>query len=66
MKRELNGSGVWLREGEQIDREGNVTGTPVIQGLRHSDGRPRCSLSDRAQLVYKLLTAEQEYENHRQ
>lgn len=31
MKRELNGRGVWLREGEQIDREGNVTGTP-----RHS------------------------------
>ncbi|RZY64290.1 phage terminase large subunit family protein [Escherichia coli] len=63
MKRELNGRGVWLREGEQIDREGNVTGTP-----RHSriasfwmEG-PAAAYQTWAQLVYKLLTAEQEYE----
>ncbi len=64
MKRELNGRGVWLREGEQIDREGNVTGTP-----RHSrvasfwmEG-PAAAYQTWAQLVYKLLTAEQEYES---
>ncbi len=63
MKRELNGRGVWLREGELIDREGNVTGTP-----RHSrvasfwmEG-PAAAYQTWAQLVYKLLTAEQEYE----
>lgn len=63
MKRELNGRGVWLREGEHIDREGNVTGTP-----RHSriasfwmEG-PAAAYQTWAQLVYKLLTAEQEYE----
>lgn len=63
MKRELNGRGVWLREGELIDREGNVTGKP-----RHSrvasfwmEG-PAAAYQTWTQLVYKLLTAEQEYE----
>ncbi|GAB0674139.1 hypothetical protein BT09C10_33960 [Escherichia coli] len=63
MKRELNGRGVWLRDGEQIDMEGNVTGTPRNSRIASfwMEG-PAAAYQTWAQLVYKLLTAEQEYE----
>lgn len=63
MKRELNGRGVWLRDGEQIDMEGNVTGMPRQSRIASfwMEG-PAAAYQTWAQLVYKLLTAEQEYE----
>ena len=63
MKRELNGRGVWLREGEQIDREGNVSGEARRSRIASFwlEG-PTAAYQTWSQLVYKLLTAEQEYE----
>ncbi|MFQ3384958.1 phage terminase large subunit family protein, partial [Escherichia coli] len=63
MKRELNGRGVWLRDGEQIDMEGNVTGMPRQSRIASfwMEG-PAAAYQTWAQLIYKLLTAEQEYE----
>ncbi|EDA5879161.1 phage terminase large subunit family protein, partial [Salmonella enterica subsp. enterica] len=62
-KRALNNRGVWLREGQHINRDGNITGE-----ARHSriasfwvEG-PAAAYQTWAQLVYKLLTAEEEYE----
>ncbi|EPC3671456.1 phage terminase large subunit family protein [Escherichia coli] len=62
-KRELNGRGVWLRDGESINADGSRYGDP-----RHSriasfwmEG-PAAAYQTLSQLVYKLLTAEQEYE----
>ncbi|HCR9757157.1 TPA: phage terminase large subunit family protein [Citrobacter koseri] len=62
-KRELNGKGVWLREGLVIDREGNITG----EGRRSRIASfwmegPAAAYQTWSQLVYKLLTAEQDYE----
>ncbi|EFN4421494.1 phage terminase large subunit family protein [Escherichia coli] len=62
-KRELNGKGVWLREGEIIDRTGNITG----EGRRSRIASfwiegPAAAYQTWSQLVYKLLTAEQDYE----
>ncbi|MCW2483763.1 terminase gpA endonuclease subunit, partial [Candidatus Symbiopectobacterium sp. NZEC135] len=62
-KRELNLRGVWLREGEQIDRSGNITG----EGRRSRIASfwmegPAAAYQTLSQLVYKLLTAQQEYE----
>lgn len=63
MKRELNIRGVWLRDGEAIDRDGNLRG----EG-RHSriasfwmEG-PAAAYQTWAQLVFKYLSAEQEYQ----
>lgn len=63
MKRELNGRGVWLREGLQIDRDGNITGEARRSRIASfwMEG-PAAAYQTWAQLVYKLLTAEQEYE----
>ncbi|EFC0629600.1 phage terminase large subunit family protein [Escherichia coli] len=62
-KRELNGRGVWLRDGESINADGSRYGD-----LRRSriasfwmEG-PAAAYQTLSQLVYKLLTAEQEYE----
>ena len=63
MKRDLNIRGVWLKEGQHIDKEGNI----------HGEGRksriasfwlegPAAAYQTWAQLTYKLLNAEQEYE----
>lgn len=62
-KRELNSAGVWLREGQVIDRNGNVSGEPRRSRIASfwMEG-PAAAYQTRAQLVYKLLTAEQEYE----
>lgn len=63
LKRELNGRGVWLREGEQIDRGGTVSGEARRSRIASfwMEG-PAAAYQTWAQLVYKLLTAEQEYE----
>lgn len=60
-KRLLNSKGVWLREGQTIDRDGNVTG----EGRRSRIASfwmegPAAAYQTWAQLIYKLLTAEQE------
>lgn len=62
-KRELNKSGVWLREGEKIDAAGNRTGDARRSRIASfwMEG-PAAAYQTWAQLVYKLLTAEQEYE----
>ncbi|EFB2549684.1 terminase gpA endonuclease subunit, partial [Escherichia coli] len=62
-KRELNSAGVWLREGQVIDRNGNVSGEPRRSRIASfwMEG-PAAAYQTWAQLVYKLLTAEQEYE----
>lgn len=62
-KRELNGKGVWLREGQTIDREGNITGDARRSRIASfwMEG-PAAAYQTWAQLVYKLLTAEQDYE----
>ncbi|MFC7777719.1 phage terminase large subunit family protein [Pantoea endophytica] len=63
MKRELNIRGIWLRDGEAIDRDGKLRG----EG-RHSriasfwmEG-PAAAYQTWAQLVFKYLSAEQEYQ----
>jgi phage terminase large subunit GpA-like protein len=63
MKRELNGRGVWLREGQKIDATGHVTGDARRSRIASfwMEG-PAAAYQTWAQLVYKLLTAEQEYE----
>ncbi|EPH3362865.1 phage terminase large subunit family protein [Citrobacter freundii] len=62
-KRELNGKGIWLREGQTIDREGNITGDARRSRIASfwMEG-PAAAYQTWAQLVYKLLTAEQDYE----
>lgn len=62
-KRELNARGVWLREGEVIDRHGQRSGEPRRSRLATfwMEG-PAAAYQTLAQMVYKRLTAEQEYE----
>lgn len=62
-KRELNSRGVWLIEGQVIDRHGNITGEARRSRIASfwMEG-PAAAYQTWAQLVYKLLTAEQEYE----
>lgn len=62
-KRELNNRGVWLREGQHIDRDGNITGEARRSRIASfwMEG-PAAAYQTWAQLVYKLLTAEEEYE----
>ncbi|MER1978322.1 phage terminase large subunit family protein [Pseudocitrobacter faecalis] len=62
-KRELNGRGVWLKEGLSIDRDGGVTGEARRSRIASfwMEG-PAAAYQTWTQLVYKLLTAEQEYE----
>ncbi|QMG50923.1 phage terminase large subunit family protein [Escherichia fergusonii] len=59
-KRELNGRGVWLRDGESI---GSRYGDPRRSRIASfwMEG-PAAAYQTLSQLVYKLLTAEQEYE----
>ncbi|MGL4727007.1 MAG: phage terminase large subunit family protein [Scandinavium sp.] len=63
MKRELNGRGVWLREGQSISADGSITGEPRRSRIASfwMEG-PAAAYQSWSQLVYKLLTAEQEYE----
>ncbi|WP_440722491.1 phage terminase large subunit family protein [Klebsiella pneumoniae] len=63
MKRELNMKSVWLRDGQSIDRDGNITG----EGRRSRIASfwmegPAAAYQTWSQLIYKYLAAEQEYE----
>ncbi|EOU6411099.1 phage terminase large subunit family protein [Escherichia coli] len=62
-KRELNGRGVWLRDGESINADGRRYGDPRRSRIASfwMEG-PAAAYQTLSQLVYKLLTAEQEYE----
>ncbi|ENH4164547.1 phage terminase large subunit family protein [Escherichia coli] len=62
-KRELNGRGVWLRDGESINADGCRYGDPRRSRIASfwMEG-PAAAYQTLSQLVYKLLTAEQEYE----
>ncbi|EFC2171330.1 phage terminase large subunit family protein [Escherichia coli] len=62
-KRELNGRGVWLRDGESINADGSRYGDPRRSRIASfwMEG-PASAYQTLSQLVYKLLTAEQEYE----
>ncbi|EFI3076955.1 phage terminase large subunit family protein, partial [Escherichia coli] len=62
-KRELNGRGVWLRDGESINADGSRYGDPRRSRIASfwMEG-PAAAYQTLSQLVYKLLTAEQEYE----
>ncbi|ENU3990515.1 phage terminase large subunit family protein [Enterobacter kobei] len=66
MKRALNMRGIWLRDGQHIDSSGNIQG----DGLRSRIASfwmegPAAAYQTWAQLIYKFLTAEQEYETTR-
>ncbi|EMO5715836.1 phage terminase large subunit family protein [Enterobacter bugandensis] len=62
-KRELNGRGVWLRDGETIDRYGKRSGEPRRSRIASFwlEG-PAAAYQTLSQLVYKRLVAELEYE----
>nr|WP_129952719.1 phage terminase large subunit family protein [Rahnella sp. RFA10(1/100)] len=62
-KRALNQKGVWLRDGEQIDRHGVITGTARRSRIASfwMEG-PAAAYQTLSQLVYKLLSAQQDYE----
>lgn len=62
-KRELNKRGVWLIEGQGIDRDGVISGDARRSRIASfwMEG-PAAAYQTWSQLVYKLLTAEQEYE----
>ncbi|MGV0085948.1 phage terminase large subunit family protein [Rahnella aceris] len=62
-KRALNQKGVWLRDGEQIDRHGVITGTARRSRIASfwMEG-PAAAYQPLSQLVYKLLSAQQDYE----
>ncbi|ELZ5577143.1 phage terminase large subunit family protein [Escherichia coli] len=62
-KRELNGRGIWLRDGEFINADGSRYGDPRRSRIASfwMEG-PAAAYQTLSQLVYKLLTAEQEYE----
>ncbi|HAT1512361.1 TPA: phage terminase large subunit family protein [Morganella morganii] len=62
-KRKLNNRGVWLKDGQDIDRHGNVTGDGRRSRIASfwMEG-PAAAYQTLSQLVYKYLTAEQEYE----
>ena len=62
-KRELYGRGVWLRDGESINADGSRYGDPRRSRIASfwMEG-PAAAYQTLSQLVYKLLTAEQEYE----
>lgn len=62
-KRELNAGGAWLRDGETIDADGNRGGEPRRSRIASfwMEG-PAAAYQTLTQLVYKRLTAEQEYE----
>ncbi|WP_324681602.1 phage terminase large subunit family protein [Bibersteinia trehalosi] len=63
MKRELNIKGVWLKEGQKINASGQITGESRKSRIASFwlEG-PAAAYQTWAQLTYKLLTAEHEYE----
>ncbi|AYN29996.1 phage terminase large subunit family protein [Buttiauxella sp. 3AFRM03] len=62
-KRELNGLGIWLRDGETINKLGERGGEPRRSRIASfwMEG-PAAAYQTLQQLVYKRLTAEQDYE----
>lgn len=62
-KRELNSKGIWLIEGQQIDRNGHITGQARRSRIASfwMEG-PAAAYQTWAQLVYKLLSGERDYE----
>lgn len=63
-KRKLNSLGVWLRDGETITKDGIRGGEPRRSRVASfwMEG-PAAAYQTLKQLVYKLLTAEEEYES---
>ncbi|HED1794283.1 phage terminase large subunit family protein [Citrobacter freundii] len=63
MKRDLNIRHVWLRDGEKMDRDGKRYGEPRRSRIASfwMEG-PAAAYQTWAQMMYKFLTAEQEYE----
>lgn len=63
MKRELNMKCVWLRDGQKIDAAGVVSGEGRKSRIASfwMEG-PAAAYQTWSQLIYKFLTAEQEYE----
>ncbi|HAU8265773.1 TPA: phage terminase large subunit family protein [Kluyvera intermedia] len=63
MKRDLNIRHVWLRDGEKINRDGKRYGEPRRSRIASfwMEG-PAAAYQTWAQMMYKFLTAEQEYE----
>ena len=63
LKRQLNIHGKWLREGETINASGEISGQPRQSRIASFwlEG-PAAAYQTWSQLIYKLLTAEQEYE----
>lgn len=66
MKRALNMKCVWLRDEQSIDRNGQVSGDGRRSRIASfwMEG-PAAAYQTWAQLIYKYLTAEQEYESTR-
>ncbi len=66
MKRSLNMKCVWLRDGQSIDSDGNISGDGRRSRIASfwMEG-PAAAYQTWAQLIYKFLTAEQEYETTR-
>jgi len=62
-KRDLNGGGVWLKEGQKIDKKGKVTGHARQSRIASfwMEG-PAAAFQTWQQLVYKFLSAEEEFE----
>ncbi|WP_044470470.1 phage terminase large subunit family protein [Mannheimia massilioguelmaensis] len=62
-KRELNISGVWLKDGQRIDKNGKISGEPRNSRIASFwlEG-PAAAYQTWSQLIYKLLNAEHEYE----
>ncbi len=62
-KRHLNKHAVWLKEGQKIDRHGNVTGHARKSRIASfwMEG-PAAAFQTWQQLVYKFLSAEEEFE----
>lgn len=66
MKRALNMKCVWLRDGQSIDSKGQVSGDGRRSRIASfwMEG-PAAAYQTWSQLIYKFLTAEQEYESTR-
>ncbi|OAT46999.1 phage terminase large subunit family protein [Providencia heimbachae] len=62
-KRELNSKGIWLIEGQKIDKQGNISGEPRRSRIASfwMEG-PAAAYQTWSQLVYKLLVGELDYE----
>ncbi|HDU2647196.1 TPA: phage terminase large subunit family protein [Yersinia enterocolitica] len=62
-KRDLNQKGIWLRDGEKIDCHGNITGQARRSRIASfwMEG-PAAAYQTLSQLVYKLLSAQKDYE----